>query len=295
MTTQDLQPSKIFRNTLLALIASLLTIYMGLLWHYNDTAHLGISGLFILALGMMIYEYPKTFKLRTTKGAFVTGMMGVILVLSISTFLLHQQPAHQGDTLKAPLIMSLLRLLPTLIAVSIAILARGFSGVRYFWREEILLLALGLPGVLALFLADISPLTAIFSEGLLVAGGFDVVREGVTLGLPGGAVIVYYGCSGMETICYLLSLSVLFLIMFPVSGFRRWMAPVAGVVLAFVINGFRVALMAILWAENDVERFNYWHVGEGSMIFGLIAVVAFSIFYMFVLQAFEKERSSTFS
>lgn len=292
MKTQNPNRFNIPKYGLLATLTSLLVLYMGLVWHYNDTAHLGISGLFVLALGMMIYEYPKTLKFSTSRVAFAVGLAGVIFILSISTFLLHQQPAHQGNTAGSLLIVAMLRLLPALIAVSVGILAKGFAGIRYFWREEILLLALGLPGVLASFLMDISPLTAVFSEGLLIAGGFDVVRDGVTLSLPGGAVVVYYGCSGMESICYLLSLSVLFLLMFPVAGLKRWITPIVGIVLAFVINGFRVALMAILWADKNVERFDYWHLGEGSMIFGLIAVVAFSAFYMFVLQAFESSTTS---
>ncbi|MDB9524741.1 cyanoexosortase A [Oscillatoria sp. CS-180] len=288
---QFLHSSKVFKHSLLAVLTLLLSIYMGLLWHYGDEAHLGISGLFILALGMMLYESPKPLKLFPTKLGLFLGAFGVAIALSISAFLLHQQSTYQGSTLHSPLLVSLLRLLPALIGLSLAVLAKGLPGIRYFWREEGLLLAVGLPGVLALFVADISPLTAVFSAKLLAIGGFDIVQEGVTLSLPGGSVIVYYGCSGIESICYLLSLSVLFLIMFPVSGFKRFLAPLVGIVLAFVINSFRVALMAILWAKNDVERFDYWHMGEGSMLFGLAAVIAFSVFYVVVLQSLEKRST----
>ncbi|NER84722.1 MAG: cyanoexosortase A [Leptolyngbya sp. SIO1D8] len=294
MTTQHSQLApKHFQYIPLAVLATLLSIYMGLLWRYDDTAHLGMSALFILATGMLLWEQRQTKQLTPNHRGLLLGIFGIVLTLGLSRFLFQQQAIVPGDPLNTPSVVVPLRLLPALIAISVSVLASGLAGIRQFWREEVLLLALGLPGVIALFLADISPLTAMFSAGLLQVGGFDVVREGVLINLPNGTVEVYYGCSGMESICYLLSLSALFLILFPVSGFRQYMAPISGIVLGFVINSFRVALMAILWAARDVERFDYWHEGEGSLIFGLMAVIAFGAFYVGVLQNLESRQTAS--
>lgn len=293
MFTQSFQFStKKYRYVLLAVLATLLSVYMSLVWYFGDTAHLGMSGLFILALGLLLWERSPKYQLTPSRTGLIVGGLGVVVSLGVSAFLLHQRGALRGDLITTPLLVALLRLLPALATVSVAILASGMKGVRQFWREEVLLLALGLPGAIAPFIADISPLTAMFSAALLQVGGFEVVREGLRIGLPGGGVIVYYGCSGMESVCYLLSMSVLFLVLFPVSGLRKYLAPLAGMFFGFVINGFRVALMAILWAERDVERFDYWHEGDGSLIFGLAAVAVFSGFYMLILKRLEQRRSA---
>jgi len=43
--------------------------------------------------------------------------------------------------------------------------------------------------------------------------------------------------------------------------------PIVAVLVAFVVNGVRVALMAILVAYSSQEAFEYWHTGTGSEIF----------------------------
>jgi cyanoexosortase A len=296
MVTQQLHlPEKPFRYGMLALLAALLSIYMGLMWRYDDTAHLGMSGLFLLATGLLLWD-RREVKLTPTRLGMIVGVIGVALFLGISAWLFPQsatsgEVGNQGGKV----FTALLRLLPALAAVAVAILASGLSGLRQFWRESGILLSLGLPGVVAIFIADISPLTARFSGWLLQVSGYDVVREELILHLPGGSVEVYYGCSGMESISYLLGLSALCLIMYPVSGFKRYFTPFMGIVLGFVINAIRVALMAVLWAAGNDSGFNYWHEGEGSLMFGLLAVIAFGCFYMalqFIDQRQMLSRSS---
>ncbi|MDA0266879.1 MAG: cyanoexosortase A [Cyanobacteria bacterium] len=290
MVTQQLHlPDKPFRYGMLALLVALLSIYMGLMWRYGDTAHMGMSGLFILATGMLLWE-RRDLKLTPTGAGMVLGAIGVVLFLGISTWLFPQAATHgEVGNQGGKIFTVFLRLLPALAGLSVALLASGWAGMRQFWRELGILLALGLPGVVAAFIADISPLTARFSGWLLQAGGYDVVREGLVLRLPGGGVEVYYGCSGMESISYLIGLSALCLIVYPVSGLKRYITPVMGIILGFVINAIRVALMAVLWSSGNEIGFTYWHEGEGSLMFGLIAVIAFGCFYM-VIQLLDQRQ-----
>jgi hypothetical protein len=47
--------------------------------------------------------------------------------------------------------------------------------------------------------------------------------------------------------------------------------------------------MAILAASSKPEAFDYWHEGDGSLIFGMIAVGVFGLFYMFLLKQDEAQ------
>jgi len=86
---------------------------------------------------------------------------------------------------------------------------------------------------------------------------------------------------------HLLGLAVLYLVMFPTDWTRKVLVPVVAVSLAFVVNGFRVALMAVLAASSNLEAFEYWHTGSGSAIFSMISVFLFGLFCLFLLRQEE--------
>jgi exosortase/archaeosortase family protein len=56
-----------------------------------------------------------------------------------------------------------------------------------------------------------------------------------------------------------------------------------------VVNGVRVALLAVLAGLSDPEILNYWHLGNGSLIFSLLAVIILSLF-LFVVYHWENIR-----
>jgi exosortase/archaeosortase family protein len=41
--------------------------------------------------------------------------------------------------------------------------------------------------------------------------------------------------------------------------------------------------MAILVAQQQMAAFDYWHEGDGSLVFSLIAVLLFGLFCWFLL------------
>ena len=127
------------------------------------------------------------------------------------------------------------------------------------------------------YLWDISPLTARLANFILWLMGFDVVRQGVWLILPTGSVEVYTGCSGVKTILQLIGLSWVVLTIIKTSWKPKLYLPIAAIFLGFIVNGFRVALMAILIALADSAGFDYWHTGTGSLIFSGISVLLFGL------------------
>lgn len=91
---------------------------------------------------------------------------------------------------------------------------------------------------------------------------------------------------------YLLGLSVLGLVMFPLKGwFKQILVPLVGLVLGFLANVIRVALMAIFAASNKAA-FDLWHTGEGSYVFAFLAVLLLGLFYRWLL---KREESATAS
>jgi exosortase/archaeosortase family protein len=76
--------------------------------------------------------------------------------------------------------------------------------------------------------------------------------------------------------------------MFPLERFNQKIHKIFIIIFAivtgFLVNVVRVSLMAILAAASKPEAFDYWHEGDGSLIFGMIAVGIFGLFYMFLLK-----------
>jgi cyanoexosortase A len=184
-----------------------------------------------------------------------------------------------------------MRLLSFTSALGVALLASGFKGLKQYWQELTILFFLGVPSVIASFLFDISPLTAKFSAFLLHYFGFNVASQGVFINLPNGGVEVTHECSGIDTIIYILSVSILALVMFPVNRSKRFFVPIVGIIIGFVINGIRVAMLAI-FAGSDKAAFESWHGGQASYLYGMIGIVIFGCFYWLLLQQEEKSQST---
>jgi cyanoexosortase A len=257
---------------LLGIAAALVAIYMTLIWIAGNTAHFGMSVLFYLCAGIVFWEKRHSLLLRSGVASKVIGAVLIGFCLWQSVGLLHD------PKLTSDLPNPVLRLFPFVSALAIGLLASGFKGLKQHRQELILLFFLGAPSVLFSFLPDISPITARFSAFLLGCVGFNVSLQDVYIRLPSGAVKVYTGCSGIESITYLLGLSAIALILFPVARMKSIFVPILAMLIGFAVNGVRVAIMAVLATSNTIA-FDYWHKGDGSLIFGVIAVFAFGACY----------------
>ena len=169
-----------------------------------------------------------------------------------------------------------LRISPLLSFSGWGLLASGVKGLKQYYKQLFLLLFLAIPWEL-IYIFDVSQVTAKFSTFILWLLGFEVIRQGVWIILPTGSVEVYSGCSGVRTILQLLGLSWIVLTLIPSNWKSKILLPTAAIVLGFIVNGMRVALMAVLVALEDRNGFTYWHTGNGSLIFSAIAVFLFGI------------------
>ena len=164
-----------------------------------------------------------------------------------------------------------------------ALLASGWRGLGQYWQPLFVLLFLGIPRVLLHFLPDISPLTAKFSALLVWYIGVPTSLEGPFITVPNGRVEVVESCSGLNLITYMLALTAVFLVLFPTQRIHKFVAPIVAVVLGFVVNAVRVALLAVLSPEASRPAFEYWHDQGGALIFVMIAVVLFGGFCWLLL------------
>lgn len=245
---------------------SLIAIYVVLVWQSGDIAHLGMSLLFGVAAGMLFWEKRGQLRFGSTLFCKLLGgmLIGWMICQSIGSLQSYQNSLNP-----------VLRLFPVISALGMCLFVSGASRLRQHWQELTILFFLGTPSIIASFLPDISPITAKFSGYLLWYSGFQVTLTDSYINLPTGAVQVYSGCSGLESMTYLLGLSAISLIMFPVSRFKQITIPLLALLIGFTVNGIRVALMAVLAASQNRQAFDYWHEGDGSLIFGAAAVLIF--------------------
>jgi cyanoexosortase A len=269
------------RYGLLGLTAALGAIYLALVWRSKDNAHLAMSLLFGMAAGNLLWERRRSLRLGSRASAVAIGIL--CFAVGVLGFWIAERNAF-------PLAASPgLRMMPLFWALGICLLASGFR-LKQYWQELTIIAALCLPTTIAGFLPDLSPLTAKFSAFLLWYVGFDVSLDGVNVGLPTGSVLIYSGCSGIESTVYLLGLSVVCLLSFPISGTRRFFIPFIAAAMGYCVNLVRVALMVILSASKNKTAFDFWHTGEGSLIFGAAAILLFGLFYFFLMNQESAKR-----
>ena len=263
---------------LLAIAAGLVTINMTLLGKVGDTAHLGMSALFWLAVASLLWEKRYSLSL---KSEFLPTLVGTAFIAWV---LIHSFPIPDRHD-------PFLRISPFIMALGLSLIASGFRGLKQFQQEITILFFLGVPSILISSLIDISAYTAKTSALILWYLGFDVSVQGVYVNLPTGSVKVFEACAGMDLICYMLGLAVICLVMFPIKRNHNIFVVLVAIILAFAINGIRVALMAVLSAYDKREAFIYMHEGDGSLVFGMIAVFIFGLFYLLLLRQSESNSN----
>jgi cyanoexosortase A len=268
MKINSLAEIKPLENTqfwLLAIAGSLTAVYVSLYMRLDgNLSQVTISLLGLGAVFSLLAEKRQTLKFESD---IFSSLLGILL---IAFALLRSNYVTTVD--------SFVEFTPFVVFLGLALLASGIKGLRQYWLELLIIFAFNLPVRYLAQRLDISIFTAKFSFAFLSYLGLPVVRQGVNIIMPTGAVEVYPGCSGMETISQLVKLAILFIIMFPTSNAKRIIVPIVAIAIAFFVNALRVALMAYLVAKSSPEAFHYWHTGTGSEIFFLGCTILFGGF-----------------
>ncbi len=188
---------------------------------------------------------------------------------------------------------------PLISAISICLIASGFDNLKQYKKElavvfvSIFPTELLVPIIGKIIGMDISMLVSIitskFSAFVLWYLGFETERLGINIIMPGGAITIYERCSGLSDMILLLQISCIVLVMFPLGTYKKIILPITAVILAFIVNSIRVALMAFLVAFSNRAAFDYWHGGDGAQIFSTIAIFVFWWFCKFVVTQNESQ------
>lgn len=262
---------------LLGIAAGLIAIQLTLTSRADNVDLFGTMFMFWGVVAFLIWERSETLNLESGVFAsfFGTTLIALILVKSASI-------SGGYDFF--------IRIAPFLSGLSLALLASGVKGVKQYWQELLILAYIIIPpGLIGIFV-DVALLTAKFSAFILHYVGFDVIRQGVFLKLPTGSIEVYHGCSGVNAILQLLGLALVFLLMFPTTRNQKIIVPIVAIILAFIVNAARVALMAVLIAFSQPAAFKYWHEGNGSFVFSMISVAIFGLFCWFFILREEPQN-----
>lgn len=289
MKIDDLQIPKYIKGNrfwLLGLAVGLGILNLNLAWHLEDIDRLSINLLAWACILLMVWNKRDSLHIQSS---FVSSILGTILV---SLVLFKSLTIFWFES-------GIIRILLLGSFLGIALIASGIKGLRQYKQEFIILAVLLIPeGLISSLIegiVNVSLLTAKLGTLILWYSGFEVTRQGVYINLASGSVEVYPGCSGLSAMVLLLRLSVIYLIVFKINSFKAVLAPIAGILIAYLVNGFRVALMAFLVAFSNRDAFEYWHLGNGSQIFAFMSVLIFGLFCSFILTPNDEVLTSNSS
>lgn len=256
-TTEPLKPSKFL---LLGIATGLMLLQLHLAWRSKSTDLFTTSLLFWSAACFGVWKKHQTLSLKTGTLSSLCGTLIITFVLLRSS----------SPSITFPYVS------PTLSALGVGLLASGWQGIKQYRSQLLCLSFLGFyHAILTWPIVDISKFTAKFAAFILWYLGFKISLQGIHLILPTGIVEVYLGCSGLKNILELLGIGILLLALFSTSWQQKILVPVVAIFIGFVVNGLRVALMAVLSASNNQPAFEYWHQGHGSLIFSFVAILLF--------------------
>lgn len=262
-----LQDSKYW---LLAIAAGLmaLSIHLAMKSEFTDLG--GTTLLFWVAVSSQLWKKRHILNLHI-------GIFSTLLGTFIITIVIFKCQFPYVDE-------SFLRISPILSLFGFALLASGVKGLKQYWQEILLLSFIAIPQHWLSQLVNLPKLTAKFATFVLLYLGFPARNEGYLVQLKPSYVEVDAGCSGISLIFQLLGFALIYLVMFPPKKSQALFIPTVAIILAFILNGVRVALMAYLNKYSHKSAFEYWHEGNGSLIFSFIGVVMFGLFCNFLVK-----------
>jgi cyanoexosortase A len=263
-------PSVVIPRWLIGGTASLGAFYLYMVWtHTHDLDRFGFNVLGLSALFYLVWE--KVSSTEVTGRSFWSAILGVSLILwGVMSSLLFPSPEF--------FLSYHIKSLPLLLISAIALFVSGFRGLPKFSQPLVLALFLMVSegNLLKALLIDFGltdqEFTATLTAWLLEVLGFSITRQDASLFLPTGSVEVYPGCASVIQIFYLMRLVTLFFFLFPTRFWQKIGILSAAVGIGIVLNTMRIALLVIVSADDVL--FSYWHTGEGSSLFSLVAAGA---------------------
>ena len=146
----------------------------------------------------------------------------------------------------------------------------------------------------------LSQLTARLCQILFLGFGVDAAVDGPRLMLYGGGVTVAGPCSGAPMVAQLMAVAAIFTLIFPVgSGRTRVAAAIISMAIASIFavfaNTLRISLLALITVSASPAKswwFDFFHHGDGGLIFSALAVCMFAPLYFWAQDQYLRSRSA---
>jgi cyanoexosortase A len=256
--------------SILSLVHFALGIYLG------KQAYLMLSLLMWASMALLLWDRRPSFRRSQDKGSFFCGCMLVTALLVLCV-------VRPGE--------KLLGFFPLFAFLGWFLMFVGVAQSKRYLKEFSILLVFGLPKLVPDTAFGLAPLTAKFSAFVLWYLGYPVsLHGGIHIQVPQGGVDVVPACSGINLMTHMLSISIIFLCVFPPQRLNGFFFATVAVLLGFLMNGVRVAMLAALSPPQFSEQFHYWHSASGASLFVLVALVLYGMFY-FGLQKSPEHQS----
>ncbi|MEM9219550.1 MAG: cyanoexosortase A [Cyanobacteria bacterium P01_F01_bin.150] len=257
---------------LLILATLLIAVHITLVMRAGDLESFNLGLIVWVAVISQLRDRPEPLQIGSDRTSTIIGSLLIVPVMLKVT-----QLSSAGV---------FLHLLPFFCALGFTIIAVGRSHLIKYWKELGMVAVLAIPGekalsrllemlLMAVSQEDLATLTARFATTTLNVFGFQVSLQGTEIFLANTVVHVDEGCSGARGMDFLLRLALVALLMFSAQRLQRIIIPLSAIVISFFVNGIRATIMSVLANQGNMEAFDYWHIGDGSQIFGAAAVLLF--------------------
>ncbi len=262
---------------LLAIAAAMIAIHFTVLMRKSvDSNIINLHFLLFFGIASLVWEERANIKLQS--GFFAT-LLGTFLICIV---LLRALTPIGYDITSSPLIVGL----------GLSLLISGIYSLKYFKKELILLSLTAFYPRIGDFFNNIgiTKATAQASSFLLWLCGFSVHHNGLEIILPKARVEVLTACAGLDSMMLIITITMFFYILVRTKLVDKIICMIIAILISFWLNSVRIAILAILANSGDKKGFDYWHGGDGSLIFSVISVGVFAIFcwLFYVRKAIKK-------
>ena len=187
---------------------------------------------------------------------------------------------------------------PLISILGVCLIASKISKINQYWREIIIVSLTGIP-FLHIFdwlspTESISILDAKLSRFLLWYVGFDVHQADNIVFLPTGSIEILDRCSSFSLLWLMWQFCLVIYLCFSLKKTQKILLGFWATIIALVVNGVRLCLMAILVANSNDEAFEYWHGGSGAEIFTTIAILLFALVYWLLTRQKNEDLSKLY-
>lgn len=283
LAAKNLDAFALRSSAALIVATTLLILYRD--YHVGQIAPITTILLICLFLAWDFGDYKLETSVPHPLGTFVGGIVFSWALLSLFFNTIEGVKPIQGDLFTSwlPLFPLPITALPFSFALAAILLLLGLKGL---WKFRLVLFFLIIPDlwkthhfVESLFNIDVSVIlseyTAQVAGGLLWYFGIDNQINGIDVMVPGGLVSVKDQCSGSRIIYTMLVLSICSVVYSVNFGPRKYLLPFFAIVIGFLANSIRIAILALLNASGTKDAFDFFHEANGQQVFILLSLGLF--------------------